>query len=270
MKVFFIIFLFICSFNSFTQPKIEFNSEKTNTGFIILANNSEFCSVSVRIKFQLKNLLSSNGDEFIFLVPAKTNQFKITDFKIVNENDGFSYSYDVVSTFGDVTLTKYDSNYQYGLPFEKGNEFQVQQGYFGKYTHQKERSLDIDMPKGTRVVAARKGMIISQVDYNNKHCTDPSCLKYNNYIDIIHEDGTIANYSHLKYNSCKFKVGDEVNEGDIIAESGETGYTSGPHLHFVVYLPTLENKKTISTLFKINNGNDFVLLEEKKFYLKNY
>ncbi len=270
MKVFLIIFQITFSFNSFSQPKIEFNSEKTNTGFIILANNSEFCSVSVRIKFQLKNLLSSNGDEFIFLVPPKTNQFKITDFNIVNKNDGFSYSYDVVSTFGDVTLTKYDSNYQYGLPFEKGNEFQVQQGYFGKYTHQKERSLDIDMPKGTRVVAARKGMIISQVDYNNKHCTDPSCLKYNNYIDIIHVDGTIANYSHLKFKSCKYQAGDVVEEGYIIAESDQTGYTSGPHLHFIAYLPAFENKKSISTLFKINNGDEFSLLQEKQFYFKNY
>lgn len=270
MKFIFLFSILLTPFLSSAQPKIEFNAQKTNSGFIIYVNNPEYCEVSVKMNFNLKNLSSSNGENFISIVPKRAKQFLLTELYQENTFLGFGYSYDVVSTFGNINLTYYDSNFTYSLPFLKGNEFQVQQGYFGRFTHQKERSLDIDMPIGTKVCAARKGIIISQIQNNNNHCPNISCVDYNNYIDILHEDGTISNYSHLKYNSCKFKVGDEVDEGEIIAESDETGYTSGPHLHFVVYLPAIENKKTIPTLFKINNGNEFSLLKESQYYYKNY
>jgi murein DD-endopeptidase MepM/ murein hydrolase activator NlpD len=267
--IFFFSILFITN-TAITQPKVEFNAQKTSTGFIIYANNDEYCDVSVKIKFNLKNLSSSNGDEFVTIVPQRIKKFIITELYQENAFAGIGYSYDVVSTMGNVTIESYDSTFTYSLPFEKGNEFKVQQGYFGKYTHQNERALDIDMPIGTKVCTARKGIIIKQIQDNNNHCANISCVDYNNYIDILHDDGTIANYSHLKYKSCKYKVGDVVDEGSVIAESDETGYTSGPHLHFVVYLPGFTNKKTLTTFFKINNGNEISLLKEKQFYFKNY
>ncbi len=187
-----------------------------------------------------------------------------------NENEGYTYSYNLASVYGNVNLESYNENYQYSLPFESGNEFQIQQGYFGKNTHQDVRALDIDMPIGTKVCAARSGIVINKVDNNFKYCPNPSCLSFNNYIDILHDDGTIANYSHLKLRSARFKPGDFVEEGTIIAESDQTGYTSGPHLHFITYLPGFENKRTIPTLFKINNGDEVSLLQEKQFYFKNY
>ncbi len=267
--IFFFSILFFSCF-SLAQPKIEINAQKTIDGFVLLVNNLEYSAVSVKLKLNLKNLSSSKGDEFIAVIPNKAVQFEIAELNKLNEYNGYSYSYEVTSTFGDVTSETYDIDYKYSLPFEKGEEFQVQQGYFGKYTHQNERSLDIDMPIGTNVCAARKGIIIKQVDGNNSYCAKPSCVDFNNYIDILHDDGTIANYSHLKYQSSRFKLGDIVDEGSIIAESDQTGYTSGPHLHFVVYLPAFENRKSLPTLFKINNGNEFTLLQEKQFYLKNY
>ncbi len=270
MKTIFFFSILFFSYFSLAQPKIEINAQQTIDGFVLHATNLEYSAVSVKLKLNLKNLSSSKGDEFIAVIPNNTVQFAIAELNKLNEYAGYSYSYDVTSTFGDVTIDSYDSNYKYSLPFDKGKEFQLQQGYFGKYTHQNERSLDIEMPIGTNVCAARKGIIIKQVDGNNSYCSKPSCTNFNNYIDILHDDGTIANYSHLKYKSCKFKVGDSVNEGDFIAESDQTGYTSGPHLHFVVYLPAFENRKSLPTLFKINNGNEFTLLQEKQFYFKNY
>ncbi len=270
MKTFLFAFLILLYSVTFAQPAIEFSSQKTNNGLSILASNPEYCAVSVKIKFNLKNLFSTKGNEFVIVIPAKTNHYAFVDLNKENDSNGFSYSYDVTSTFGDATIEQYDTNYYYSLPFEKGNEYQVQQGYFGKYTHQEVRALDIEMPLGTKVCAARKGIIITQIDDNKKHCADPSCVNFNNYIDILHDDGTIANYSHLKYQSSRFKLGDVVDEGNVIAESDQTGYTSGPHLHFVVYLPAFENKKTLPTLFKINNGDEFALLKEKQFYFKNY
>ena len=55
-----------------------------------------------------------------------------------------------------------------------------------------------------------------------------------NYIRLRHDDGTMTVYVHLKPNSERVKLGDYVGGGEQIAESGNTGYTSGPHLHFAV------------------------------------
>ena len=270
MKFIFLFSILFISFVSIAQPKIEFTSQKTSTGVIVFATNAEFAPISIEISFILNNLQSPKGNKFLAVIPARKKLYQIVELKRENENEGYNYSYNLASVFGDATIEQYDTNYYYSLPFEKGNEFQIQQGYFGKHTHQEVRALDIDMPIGTKVCAARKGIIITQIDDNKKHCANPSCVNFNNYIDILHEDGTIANYSHLKYKSSKFKIGDVVDEGNVIAESDETGYTSGPHLHFVVYLPAFENKKTIPTLFKINNGNEFSLLKESQYYYKNY
>jgi murein DD-endopeptidase MepM/ murein hydrolase activator NlpD len=51
---------------------------------------------------------------------------------------------------------------------------------------------------------------------------------------LRHPDGTYGVYLHLKKDSEMVNVGDEVDVGEPIAKSGNTGQSSGPHLHFHV------------------------------------
>ena len=60
----------------------------------------------------------------------------------------------------------------------------------------------------------------------------------------MHEDGTEAQYIHLTYNGALKNEGDNVNQGEIIALSGNTGKSSGPHLHFHVMQPLNECEDT--------------------------
>ncbi|MDH3267085.1 MAG: M23 family metallopeptidase, partial [Gammaproteobacteria bacterium] len=55
-----------------------------------------------------------------------------------------------------------------------------------------------------------------------------------NVVRILHDDGTYAIYAHLNTNTIRVRPGDRVNRGDYIADSGNTGYSTGPHLHFAV------------------------------------
>ena len=55
-----------------------------------------------------------------------------------------------------------------------------------------------------------------------------------NIVRILHDDGTHAVYAHLNWNSIRVQPGDEVERGQYIADSGNTGFSSGPHLHFAV------------------------------------
>lgn len=55
---------------------------------------------------------------------------------------------------------------------------------------------------------------------------------YGNYIDIEYTDGSVSRYGHL--DSISASVGDDVEPGDVVARSGNTGQSTGPHLHLEI------------------------------------
>ena len=55
-----------------------------------------------------------------------------------------------------------------------------------------------------------------------------------NFVRIVHDDGTMALYAHLKSEGVLVRVGQRVRKAEAIGLSGNTGFTTGPHLHFAV------------------------------------
>jgi hypothetical protein len=78
-----------------------------------------------------------------------------------------------------------------------------------------------------------------------------------NFIRIQHDDDSRALYYHIAQNGAKVKIGQQVKEGQLIALSGNTGFSAAPHLHFLV--DRLENGKYVSvpTLFKSGADEPF-------------
>lgn len=268
--IFSIAFIFYYSLSFAQQVKVEIKTENSDKGYIMYASNDELCPVSIEIKFKLTNLELSTGNQTIFVIPPKAKRYLITELQKIDAQKRYTFTCKTKANFGDVTITEYDTAYEYDLPFAKGNNFMLYQGYNGSFSHQNENSLDFIMPERTNVVAARDGLVIAILQTNTESCPNKSCLQYNNYINILHDDGTIASYCHIKYNGARVNIGDSVLQGNIIALSGSTGFTSGPHLHFVCYLPGLEERKTIETFFKVNDGSEVIKLQEKETYFKNY
>jgi len=83
--------------------------------------------------------------------------------------------------------------------------------------------LDLRANTGTTVIAALDG-VVSVVSEN---------WLYGKYIIITHSNGYKTLYGHL--NAYSVKQGDRVARGRKIGESGNTGYSTGPHLHFGIY-----------------------------------
>ncbi|MDO5291614.1 MAG: peptidoglycan DD-metalloendopeptidase family protein [bacterium] len=84
------------------------------------------------------------------------------------------------------------------------------------------KGIDIGIPTGTSVVAAGSGtVVVSQYHYSA-----------GNYVMINHGNGLYTVYMHNS--SLKVSVGDHVSKGQVIALSGSTGVSTGPHLHFGV------------------------------------
>jgi murein DD-endopeptidase MepM/ murein hydrolase activator NlpD len=83
--------------------------------------------------------------------------------------------------------------------------------------------IDFVTPVGTPIVAAGDGTVI-------KAGLDPA---YGNFIEIAHGDGFISKYAH---NSKLFvKSGQTITRGQLIANSGSTGRSTGPHLHYEIH-----------------------------------
>jgi murein DD-endopeptidase MepM/ murein hydrolase activator NlpD len=61
--------------------------------------------------------------------------------------------------------------------------------------------------------------------------------EFSHLLMIQHADGTLGEYLHLQKNGVLVKVGDEVKAGELVARSGNTGCSTGPHLHFHVRQP---------------------------------
>jgi murein DD-endopeptidase MepM/ murein hydrolase activator NlpD len=144
-----------------------------------------------------------------------------------------------------------DKSYIYSLPFAKGSKFLLIQAYNSKMSHQGEISLDFKMKKGSRICAARPGVVIAVKEDSDEGGLNNEYLSKGNHIIIKHDDGGEAMYWHLQKDGVLVNIGDTVYRGQHIGYSGNTGYSAFPHLHFQVYD---KNGKNVATRFETKKG----------------
>lgn len=229
-------------------------------------HNNEAAEVTATFDVHMSNLLCSTNLPLTttFAGNRTVEVFSLSPRKV---GEPWSFNYSDAFTIGDNTAV-HDDNWIYQLPYKPGKSFRVTQGYHGEFSHKgpDEYAIDWKMPIGTPVYAARGGIVVKAKDDSNQGGPDRKYEECANVVLIQHSDGTIGIYAHLKKGGCKVKVGDRVNTGDMIALSGNTGFTSGPHLHFSVF-KTRSGRERLSlpVKFQTEDGPCLELATDKKY-----
>lgn len=162
-----------------------------------------------------------------------------------------------------------DTSIVYQLPYTTNKAYIVAQGYWGNFSHKKTYALDFKMRRGQPVCAARSGVVLATAShFAEKKGRKKNFIEQANYIDILHSDGTVASYWHLQQNGVLVKPGDTVNTGQHIAYSGNTGFSTMPHLHFEVYKRDNRGYHSIPTRFLTKKGATY--LRWGKMYRNQY
>ncbi len=138
----------------------------------------------------------------------------------------------------------------YRYPWAGGATRRVGQGNnnpTGSHNGSQAWAFDFGLPAGTQIRAARSGTVEwlqenQSATFNPNQATGPgntpfpagSLQNWGNAVRLRHSGGFTSWYFHIQRNGVLVNVGDKVSQGQVIALSGNTGRSSGAHLHFQV------------------------------------
>lgn len=221
--------------NSQSRQMLKVTQRRDGNVIRFLVENLESADVTATFDLGLVNLKGSTPFPFTTtFAPHQT--IEAFTLSPIDEAQEWHFSLTNAYTLGS-NRAVHDDRFVYSLPYTPGQAFLVSQADDGAFSHTgpERHAIDWQMPEGTPVLAARGGIVVETKDDSSAGGADRSFENSANYILIQHSDGTIGNYAHLLKHGVKVKVGQTVNTGDVIGLSGNTGFSSGPHLHFSVF-----------------------------------
>ncbi|MFZ7092507.1 M23 family metallopeptidase [Primorskyibacter sp. 2E233] len=237
------------------KQKVCIETVRTKGGVDLYAiNHYELLPVTITLDFTLENLrvVGTRAKSFVLNGQGRQKLLKLQP----RQNGRWSYDFRFDWSRGDITAPE-GTSYKYRLPFKPGAQFQVTQSCNGQDSHKDAQrfAIDFKMPEGTPVHAARAGKVVSLKQTSDRGGPSEAYGEHANFIVIQHEDRTLGIYYHLRKNGVAVALGDRIDEGEMIGYSGNTGQSTGPHLHFAVTKATTgDHEKTLRFSFETSDG----------------
>jgi len=230
--------------------QVRLNSEVIAGGVRFSAHNELFAPVEVELRLQgLSNAQGGNAPRIVRKVlPARSTQL----LSVIMAQPGKQLGYQSKLDYALGSPLQRPQAFRYPFPW-RGGPFRLSQGPNGRYSHfgaKGRYAMDIAMPEGTPVIAARAGVVVKIGNDQLGRGPDPS----GNFVRVQHDDGTQGVYLHRKRGSVSVRAGQRVAVGSPLALSGNTGNSSGPHLHFVVQRATEAGLVSIPYEFNLPVG----------------
>lgn len=230
--------------------------------------NDGIVEATISFKFDLDNARLDTKRRTLVVGPGEqVRAFTITRKKI---DKSWRYQYNYRWRWGRAGVRP-DKSYVYRMPFEEGRKVVVGQGFNGNFSHGGEQKYAIDwmVPEGTPVHAARGGRVVAVESRFLRGGPSPNFLHAANYVVVMHDDGTFGNYLHFQQDGVVVQMGDYVRAGQLIGYSGNTGFSTEPHLHFHVYAPTDDwESDPIKIRFTTEEGHKIILKKGKTYTSK--
>ena len=251
------------------EPRIHFRQEGTKQSPYYVLFNDFHGPVEVELSLSdAINALSEPQLPARFVVPGQKEQV-LVGLGPLDPQRGYQYRIKMSSVPGS-PISEPVNDIVLLPPFAADAEYFIGQGFKGKSTHltpDSEYAIDITMPVGSAVHAARGGVVMDVEEDFNKGGTDrDKFVDKANHVRILHDDGTMALYAHLDLASVSVRRGARVRAGQKIARSGNTGFSTGPHLHFAIQQNT--GMQLVSVPFQFRADDGALFTPREKTFLK--
>ncbi|MGE8189240.1 peptidoglycan DD-metalloendopeptidase family protein [Pseudomonas sp. NPDC086278] len=224
------VFVFRDRMDEHLERQVYLDIKKQKGADSVFVRNDLYAPVEIELSFAgLKNVNGAPSRPIRRVMPARSN-IRLALLTPISGGKPLVYTPRFQYSLGDPSGAA--QSYRYPVPW-RGGPFRLSQGANGQYSHfgpKNRYALDIAMPEGTPIIAARGGVVVKTENAQTGRGTDPS----GNFVRVLHDDGTMGVYLHLKQGSVCVREGQRVAVGSALALSGNTGNSSGPHLHFVV------------------------------------
>ncbi len=217
------------------QQRTVFIEKRGNGGQNIVVVNQNHAPVEVSFKLTKQNNVRAQSIPAQWIVPPHS-EVKIATLQPQNAAAPLKYDYQMRWQLGNPGA-RHNEAFAYHPPIPASRVFTISQGFNGKFSHAGDGNryaIDIGMPIGTAIRAARSGSIAVVKDSHSDTGGSVANRGQTNAVYVLHDDGTFGVYAHLKRGSALVRPGQRVQAGQIIAQSGNSGYSTGPHLHFAV------------------------------------
>jgi len=211
-----------------TSDDVRLRIEGADGGYLAWADNTLAGPVEVMLHSDRGDMVGEPQLPARATVPAGASALVARVHRLPGARDGgLGLRLEVVP--GSVNARPTD--YEYLFPLHAIAP-RVEQAWGGRYSHadaENRHAVDFAAAPGTTVLAARDGVVM-QVEMHDAGAGHGRA----NLVRILHGDGSMAVYAHLQPGGALVHPGQRVRRGQPIAVSGNSGASTGPHLHFAV------------------------------------